>query len=145
MVTTAAAGTNTSFHVIPGLEVARALAHRLAIPAASWPSTIGVGRGREPSITEQDLQWRRPAAAILTRTSAPARGAEVELHDFRAASNGRRDELEARLAKNGGLDAHGDHGRLEMEQSDAGRDRRTGQPEKSPQRVMLAPRMHRAT
>jgi hypothetical protein len=38
------------------------------IPAASWPRTIGMGRGREPSITERS-EWHRPAAATSTSTS----------------------------------------------------------------------------
>src|ERR1035441_3266955 len=38
------------------------------MPAASWPSTIGVGRGRLPSITERS-EWQRPAAPIFTSTS----------------------------------------------------------------------------
>src|SRR5262245_12981875 len=38
------------------------------MPAASWPSAIGVGRGRSPLITDRS-EWQRPAAAIFTSTS----------------------------------------------------------------------------
>ena len=37
-------------------------------PAASWPSTIGITRGREPSITERS-EWQSPAARTRTRIS----------------------------------------------------------------------------
>ena len=42
------------------------------MPAASCPSTIGVGRGRLPSITDRS-EWHSPAAPIFTSTS-PWRG-----------------------------------------------------------------------
>ena len=38
-------------------------------PAASWPSAIGIGRGRSPLMTERS-EWHRPAAPILTSTSS---------------------------------------------------------------------------
>jgi hypothetical protein len=41
-------------------------------PAPSWPTTIGSGRGRTPSIVERS-EWQSPAALTWTRTS-PARG-----------------------------------------------------------------------
>ena len=37
-------------------------------PAASWPSTIGITRGREPSITDRS-EWHRPAARTRTSSS----------------------------------------------------------------------------
>src|SRR6478735_5828770 len=37
-------------------------------PAPSWPSTIGVGRGRSPLISDRS-EWQRPAPPTLTSTS----------------------------------------------------------------------------
>ena len=44
----------------------------VTVPAASWPRTIGRGRGRLPLTTERS-EWHRLARSILTCTS-PARG-----------------------------------------------------------------------
>jgi hypothetical protein len=53
-------------------------------PAASWPRTIGVGRGRLPSTTDRS-EWHSPAASTRTSSSpGPGRG-ELEL----ATSRGR--------------------------------------------------------
>ncbi|GAB4004325.1 hypothetical protein GCM10029992_48890 [Glycomyces albus] len=38
------------------------------IPAASWPSSIGVGRTRLPSTTDRS-EWHSPAASIRTSSS----------------------------------------------------------------------------
>ena len=57
---------------VRGRSPRRRLPRRFA--AASWPSAIGVGRGREPSITDRS-EWHRPAAAILTSTSPRPGGA----------------------------------------------------------------------
>ena len=43
-------------------------------PAASWPSTIGITRGREPSITDRS-EWHRPAARTRTSSSPGPGGA----------------------------------------------------------------------
>ncbi len=37
-------------------------------PEASWPSAIGMGRGRSPLMPERS-EWQTPAAAIFTSTS----------------------------------------------------------------------------
>jgi hypothetical protein len=37
-------------------------------PADSWPSAIGIGRGRSPLMTDRS-EWHSPAAAIRTSTS----------------------------------------------------------------------------
>src|SRR6476661_1947290 len=44
------------------------------IAAASWPSAIGIGRGRSPLITERS-EWHKPAATILISTSSRPGGA----------------------------------------------------------------------
>jgi len=43
-------------------------------PAASWPSTMGVSRGRSPLMMDRS-EWHTPAAATLTSTSPGPGGA----------------------------------------------------------------------
>ena len=47
------------------------------MPAASWPSAIGSGRGRSPLMTDRS-EWQSPAALIATRTS-PGPGASSSI------------------------------------------------------------------
>src|SRR6202044_3903624 len=61
-------GTNTSTTWSPAWRSVTPSPTASTIPAASWPSAMGVGRGREPSITDR-AEWQRPAAAIFTWTS----------------------------------------------------------------------------
>ena len=57
-------GTKAVHHVIADLQVGDASAEFSTTPAPPWPSTIGGGRGRLPSITERS-EWQRPTARIL--------------------------------------------------------------------------------
>ncbi len=50
------------------------------MPAASWPSTIGVGRGRSPLITERS-EWHRPGGGDLHQHLARARRVELDRLD----------------------------------------------------------------
>ena len=47
------------------------------MPDASWPSTMGITRGRSPLMTERS-EWHSPAAAIFTSTS-PGPGASSSI------------------------------------------------------------------
>ncbi len=49
-------------HVIALLEVIHAGPDSSTVPAASCPSTMGVGRGRSPLITDKS-EWQRPGSA----------------------------------------------------------------------------------
>jgi hypothetical protein len=44
------------------------------MPAASWPSTIGIGRGLTPSMTDKS-EWHSPAAVTCTSISPSPGGA----------------------------------------------------------------------
>src|ERR1700722_7799263 len=61
-------GTKTSTTGSPASRSVTPSPPASTIPAASWPSAVGVGRGREPSITDRS-EWHRPGAFICTRTS----------------------------------------------------------------------------
>ena len=70
-----------TMQVQPGMKVkitwSSALKPRTAlptsrtIPLASWPSTIGVWRGREPLMTDKS-EWHSPAPFTSTNTSSSA-------------------------------------------------------------------------
>src|SRR4051794_5858001 len=57
-------------------------------PAASWPRTIGITRGREPSITDRS-EWHRPAAPTLT-SSSPSPGPSSSSSAISRAATRRR-------------------------------------------------------
>lgn len=44
------------------------------MPAASWPSSIGTGRTREPLTTDRS-EWHNPAASMRTSSSVSPGGA----------------------------------------------------------------------
>ncbi len=50
-------------------------------PAASWPSAIGITRGRLPLMTDRS-EWQSPAARTLISSSPGPGGVELELDDL---------------------------------------------------------------
>ena len=71
----AAGGDEGEDDVVARREAARRSAPvSTTSPAASWPSAIGITRGREPSITERS-EWQRPAAPTRTSSSPGPGGA----------------------------------------------------------------------
>ena len=61
-------GTNTQTTWSPRARSSTPGPTSSTMPAASWPSAIGIGRGRSPLITDRS-EWHRPAALIRTSTS----------------------------------------------------------------------------
>ena len=61
-------GTKTSTTWSPFARSSTPSPSASTMPAASWPSSMGVGRGRSPLMTERS-EWHSPAAAIFTSTS----------------------------------------------------------------------------
>ena len=62
------AGTKASTTWSPGANSSTPSPTSSTSPAASWPSAIGITRGREPSITERS-EWQSPAAPTRTSSS----------------------------------------------------------------------------
>ncbi len=67
-------GTKESDTWSPGSKPCASGPSSTTSPAASWPSTIGITRGREPSITDRS-EWHSPAARTLTSISPGPGGA----------------------------------------------------------------------
>ncbi len=65
-------GTKTMTTWSPGFKSSTPGPHSATMPDASWPSTMGSGRGRSPFTTERS-EWQRLAAFTCTSTS-PAPG-----------------------------------------------------------------------
>ena len=67
-------GTNAATTWSPRFRSVTPWPRASTMPAISWPSTIGIGRGRLPSMTERS-EWHRPAARTRTSTSPGPGGA----------------------------------------------------------------------
>ena len=61
-------GTNTRMTWSPAARPFTPGPSSTTSPAASWPSTMGIGRGRSP-LTVERSEWHRPAALMRTSTS----------------------------------------------------------------------------
>ena len=104
----AAARDEHQHDMIAGFEVGHALAHvlddRRCLVAerhrdGPWPRAVD----------HRQVRMAQARRCDLDQEFAAAGGAKVELGDFERLRVG-VGRLKARLAKNGGLDAHGDHG-----------------------------------
>ena len=73
-------------------------------PAASWPSAIGITRGREPSITERS-EWQSPAARDPDQQLAGPGRVELELDDLERPRLG-VGRGQPHLAQDGAADLH---------------------------------------
>src|SRR3990167_3959524 len=67
-------GTNSRMTWSPGSRSITPSPSASTTPAASWPSTMGVRRGRSPLMMERS-EWHSPAAATRTSTSPGPGGA----------------------------------------------------------------------
>ena len=97
-------GTNTITTWSPRFRSVTPSPSASTMPDASWPSAIGIGRGRSPLITERS-EWHRPAAAIFTSTSPGPGGASSSVLD-RERTSLRERRLRAHRVQHGGVDLH---------------------------------------
>ena len=75
------AGTKENTTCSPGTNSVTPGPTSTTTPVASWPSAIGIGRGRTPSITERS-EWHSPAAVTRTRISPGPGAARVTVSSF---------------------------------------------------------------